>query len=206
MSALSDVKTLVEEARAGRMFILTDDEKRENEGDLILPAQFATPEAINFMATQARGLVCLAITSERAKALELPLQPQRGASRYGTAFTLSIEAAEGVTTGISAFDRAKTIAVAIDPAKGPADIVTPGHVFPLIARDGGVLERPGHTEASVDIARLAGLNPAAVICEIMAEDGHMARLPEIRGFAERHGIKIGAVADLVAYRKCATNT
>ena len=190
----------IEEARNGRIFILVDDEDRENEGDLIILAQMATPEAINFMATHGRGLICLTLTQERAGELELSLMPQRHSSRFGTAFTLSIEATEGVTTGISAPDRARTISVAIDAAKGPRDIQTPGHIFPLVARDGGCLERTGHTEASIDISVLAGLNPSAVICEIMNDDGTMARRDDLMSFAQLHGIKIGTIADLVAYR------
>ncbi len=195
------IENIIEQARAGRPFILCDDEKRENEGDLIVPAQFITPEIVNFMVTQARGLVCLAITKARADILRLPLQPVRGESRFGTAFTVSIEAKEGVTTGISAFDRAHTIATAIDERKGADDIVTPGHIFPLIAREGGVLERAGHTEAAVDIARLAGLNPSGVICEIMREDGHMARGPELSLFAKKHGLALGTVESLIRYRR-----
>ncbi|MGZ0188714.1 MAG: 3,4-dihydroxy-2-butanone-4-phosphate synthase [Alphaproteobacteria bacterium] len=183
------------------MFILVDDEDRENEGDLVIPAQMATPEIINFMATYGRGLICLTLTSARVDEIDLPLMPQDNRQRQSTAFTVSIEAREGVTTGISAPDRARTIAVAIDPAKDKDDIVTPGHVFPLRARDGGVLVRAGHTEAAVDIARLAGLNPSGVICEIMAEDGDMARLPQLIQFAQYHGMKLGAIADLIAYRR-----
>ena len=196
----SSIEEIIEEARNGRIFILVDDEDRENEGDLIIPAQMATPEAINFMATHGRGLICLTLTQERAGELELSLMPQRHSSRFGTAFTLSIEATEGVTTGISAPDRARTISVAIDAAKGPRDIQTPGHIFPLVARDGGCLERTGHTEASIDISVLAGLNPSAVICEIMNDDGTMARRDDLMSFAQLHGIKIGTIADLVAYR------
>ena len=196
----SSIEEIIEEARNGRIFILVDDEDRENEGDLIIPAQMATPEAINFMATHGRGLICLTLTQERASELELSLMPQRHSSRFGTAFTLSIEATEGVTTGISAPDRARTISVAIDAAKGPRDIQTPGHIFPLVARDGGCLERTGHTEASIDISVLAGLNPSAVICEIMNDDGTMARRDDLMSFAQLHGIKIGTIADLVAYR------
>ena len=196
----SSIEEIIEEARNGRIFILVDDEDRENEGDLIIPAQMATPEAINFMATHGRGLICLTLTQERAAELELSLMPQRHSSRFGTAFTLSIEATEGVTTGISAPDRARTISVAIDAAKGPRDIQTPGHIFPLVARDGGCLERTGHTEASIDISVLAGLNPSAVICEIMNDDGTMARRDDLMAFAQLHGIKIGTIADLVAYR------
>jgi len=192
---------IIEEARKGRMFILVDDEDRENEGDLVVPAQWATPEAINFMAKHARGLICLALTRERIEQLGLKLMAQNNGTRHQTAFTVSIEAREGVTTGISAADRARTVAVAIDPSCGPQDIVTPGHVFPLVARDGGTLERTGHTEAAVDLARLAGLNPAGVICEIMNDDGTMARRNDLITFAQRHGLKIGTIADLIAYRR-----
>jgi len=198
--AISPVEDIIEDARNGRMFILVDHEDRENEGDLIIPAQMATPDAINFMATHGRGLICLALTGERIDALGLPLMASYNSSRHETAFTISIEAREGVTTGISAHDRAHTVAVAIDPTKGPQDIATPGHVFPLRARDGGVLIRAGHTEAAVDIARLAGLNPSGVICEIMKDDGTMARLPDLVAFAQRHGLKIGTISDLIAYR------
>ena len=193
---------IIEDARNGRMFILVDDEDRENEGDLVIPAQFATPEAINFMAKHARGLICLALTRERVEQLGLPLMAQHNGTRHQTAFTVSIEAREGVTTGISAADRARTIAVAIDPTMRAATTSSrPGHVFPLVARDGGMLVRAGHTEAAVDIARLAGLNPAGVICEIMNDDGTMARLPDLVAFAQRHGLKIGTIADLIAYRR-----
>ena len=192
---------IIEEARRGRMFILVDDEDRENEGDLVIPAQCATPEAINFMAKHARGLICLALTRERVEQLGLPLMAQHNGTRHQTAFTVSIEAREGVTTGISAADRARTVAVAIDPSCGPQDIVTPGHVFPLVARDGGTLERTGHTEAAVDLARLAGLTPAGVICEIMNDDGSMARRNDLIQFAQRHGLKIGTISDLIAYRR-----
>ena len=184
---LATTEELIDEARAGRMFILVDDEDRENEGDLVIPAQFATPEAVNFMARHARGLICLAMTCQRVGQLGLPLMAQANGTRHQTAFTVSIEAAEGVTTGISAFDRAHTIAAAINPELKPGDIVTPGHVFPLAARDGGTLVRAGHTEAAVDIARMAGLNPSGVICEIMNDDGSMARLPELVAFAQHHG-------------------
>ena len=192
---------IIEEARKGRMFILVDDEDRENEGDLVIPAQCATPEAINFMAKHARGLICLALTRERVEQLGLALMSQNNGTRHQTAFTVSIEAREGVTTGISAADRARTVAVAIDPSCGPQDIVTPGHVFPLVARDGGTLERTGHTEAAVDLARLAGLTPAGVICEIMNDDGTMARRNDLISFAQRHGLKIGTISDLIAYRR-----
>ncbi len=198
---LSPIEDIIEDARNGKMFILIDDEDRENEGDLVIPAQMATPDAINFMATHGRGLICLSLTRERTQQLGLPMMPQTHGQRLATNFTVSIEAAEGVTTGISAPDRARTITVAIDPRSTEADIITPGHVFPLAARDGGVLVRAGHTEAGVDIARLAGLNPSAVICEIMNDDGTMSRLPDLIGFAQFHGLKIGAIADLIAYRR-----
>jgi 3,4-dihydroxy 2-butanone 4-phosphate synthase/GTP cyclohydrolase II len=197
----SPIEEIIEEARNGRMFILVDDEDRENEGDLVIPAQMATPEAINFMAKFGRGLICLALTPERIEELGLPLMAQKNASRHGTAFTVSIEAREGVTTGISAPDRARTIAVAIDPSKGAADIATPGHVFPLMARHGGVLSRSGHTEAAVDLSRLAGLSAAGVICEIMNDDGTMARRDDLIAFAQTHGLKIATIADLIAYRR-----
>ncbi|MBP2310768.1 3,4-dihydroxy-2-butanone-4-phosphate synthase [Azospirillum soli] len=198
---LSRPEEIIEEARQGRMFILVDDEDRENEGDLVIPAQCATPEAINFMAKYGRGLICLAMDHERIERLRLPLMAQQNGTRHQTAFTVSIEAREGVTTGISAADRARTIQVAIDPKTSPDDIVTPGHVFPLLARDGGVLVRAGHTEASVDIARMAGKTPAGVICEIMNDDGTMARLPDLVKFAQFHGLKVGTIADLIAYRR-----
>ena len=198
---LSSVEEIVEDARNGRIVILVDDESRENEGDLYIPAQMATPEAINFMARYGRGLICLAMTRGRVEQLGLPLMARENGTRHQTAFTVSIEAREGVTTGISASDRARTISVAIDPSKGREHIVTPGHVFPLVARDGGVLVRAGHTEAAVDIARMAGLLPAGVICEIMNDDGSMARLPDLVKFAQFHGLKIGAIADLIAYRR-----
>jgi len=197
---LSSIEEIIEDARNGRMFILIDDENRENEGDLVIPAQMATPAAINFMARYGRGLICLALSRRRVADLKLPLMPQRNTSRHQTAFTISIEAREGVTTGISASDRARTIAVAIDTTKGPDDLVSPGHVFPLEARDGGVLVRAGHTEAAVDVARLAGLNPSGVICEIMNDDGTMARTPDLIRFAQFHGLKIATIADLIAYR------
>ncbi|MDX2264524.1 MAG: 3,4-dihydroxy-2-butanone-4-phosphate synthase [Hyphomicrobiales bacterium] len=200
-SPVSPIEEIIEEARNGRMFVLVDAEDRENEGDLVIPAQMATPDAINFMAKHGRGLICLALTQARADALKLELMARSNQTRHSTAFTVSIEAREGVTTGISAHDRARTIAVATDPTKDARDIVSPGHVFPLVARDGGVLVRAGHTEAAVDIARLAGLTPAGVICEIMNDDGSMARLPELAPFARRHGLKIGAIADLIAYRR-----
>jgi len=198
---ISTAPEIIEEARAGRIFILVDDEDRENEGDLVIPAQFATPDAINFMVKHARGLVCLAMTRGRCERLGLPLMSPANGSRHETAFTVSIEAREGVTTGISAGDRARTIAVAINPELGRDDIVTPGHIFPLMAKDGGTLVRTGHTEAAVDIARLAGLIPAGVICEIMNEDGTMARLPDLVAFAQRHNVKLGTIADLIAHRR-----
>ena len=200
-SAISPIEDIIEDARNGRPYILVDAEDRENEGDVIIPAQFATPEQINFMAKHARGLICLSITAERARTLRLPPMASDNQSGHGTAFTVSIEAREGVTTGISAHDRAHTIAVAVDPTKGPDDIVSPGHIFPLVAKDGGVLVRAGHTEAAVDISRMAGLNPAGVICEVMKDDGSMARLPDLVAFAQLHGLKIGAIADLIAYRR-----
>ena len=197
----SPIEDIIEDARNGRMFILVDDEDRENEGDLVIPAQMATPEAINFMAKHGRGLICLAMTRRRVEELGLPLMPQKNSSRLATAFTVSIEAKEGVTTGISAPDRARTIAVAIDPTTSAGDIVTPGHVFPLVARDGGVLVRTGHTEAAVDISRLAGLNPSGVICEIMNDDGTMARRVDLIAFAQLHGLKIATISDLIAHRR-----
>lgn len=199
--AISSVEEIIEDARNGRMFILVDHEDRENEGDLVIPAQMATPDAINFMAIHGRGLICLALPGSRIDALGLELMSTNNSSRHETAFTISIEAREGVTTGISAHDRARTVAVAIDASKGPQDIATPGHVFPLRAREGGVLVRAGHTEAAVDVARLAGLNPSGVICEIMNEDGTMSRLPELVAFAQKHGLKIGTISDLIAYRR-----
>jgi len=198
---LVPIEQIIDEARNGRMFVLVDDEDRENEGDLVIPAQMATPDAINFMATHGRGLICLALAPDRVEALGLQPMSRTNRSRMETAFTASIEAREGVTTGISAADRARTISVAIDAAKGPDDIVSPGHVFPLVAREGGVLVRAGHTEAAVDIARLAGLNPSGVICEIMAEDGSMARLDGLLRFARLHGLKVGTIRDLIAYRR-----
>lgn len=197
---LSPIEDIIEDARNGRMFVLVDDEDRENEGDLVIPAQMATPQAVNFMATHGRGLICLTLTRARVNELELPHQIQKNVVHHATAFTVSIEACEGVTTGISASDRAHTISVAINPTKGKLDIATPGHVFPLEARDGGVLVRAGHTEAAVDISRLAGLNPSGVICEIMNDDGSMSRLPDLIPFAEKHSLKIATIADLIAYR------
>jgi 3,4-dihydroxy 2-butanone 4-phosphate synthase/GTP cyclohydrolase II len=198
---LVPIEEIIDEARNGRMYVLVDDEDRENEGDLIIPAQMATPDAINFMATHGRGLVCLTLTSERIEQLGLELMSRHNGTRHETAFTTSIEAREGVTTGISAADRARTVSVAIDGSKGKDDIVTPGHVFPLRARDGGVLVRAGHTEAACDISRLAGLNPSGVICEIMRDDGTMARLDDLIGFARMHQLKIGTIRDLIAYRR-----
>ncbi len=197
---LSSIQEILDDMRNGRMVILVDAEERENEGDLVIPAQMATPDAINFMARYGRGLICLTLTGARAKELELQAMVGDNRSRNRTAFTQSIEAREGISTGISAADRARTIATAIDTTKGAGDIVSPGHVFPLVAREGGVLIRAGHTEASVDLARLAGLYPAAVICEIMNDDGTMARLPDLVTFAQRHGLKIGAIDELIAYR------
>ncbi len=197
---LSPIEDVLEDIRNGRMVILVDDEDRENEGDLVVAAQMATPEVVNFMARYGRGLICLAMTSQRVDQIGLSLMSRENRTRHQTAFTVSIEAREGVTTGISASDRSHTIAVAIDPTKSREDIVTPGHVFPLVAQDGGVLERAGHTEASVDIARLAGLNPSGVICEVMNDDGTMARLPDLVPFAQFHGLKIATIADLIAYR------
>ncbi|WP_174285625.1 3,4-dihydroxy-2-butanone-4-phosphate synthase [Sphingomonas bacterium] len=198
---LSSPEEIVDEARNGRMFILVDDEDRENEGDLVIPAQMATPEKINFMARHGRGLICLALTKKRVDALGLGLMSRNNGTRHETAFTTSIEARDGVTTGISAADRARTVAVAIDAGKGRDEIVTPGHVFPLVARDGGVLVRAGHTEAAVDVARLAGLNPSGVICEIMNDDGTMSRLDDLVSFAQLHNLKIGTIRDLIAYRR-----
>ena len=197
---LSNPEEIIDEARNGRMFILVDDEDRENECDLVIPAQMATPDAINFMAKHGRGLICLALAKARVDQLGLGLMSRHNGTRHETAFTTSIEARDGVTTGISAADRARTIAVAIDASKGPEHIVTPGHVFPLVAKDGGVLIRAGHTEAAVDVSRLAGLNPSGVICEIMREDGTMARMDDLIAFAQLHGLKIGTIRDLIAYR------
>ena len=197
---LSSPEEIIDEARNGRMFILVDDEDRENEGDLVIPAQMATPDAINFMAKHGRGLICLAMTRERIDQLGLEPMARKNGTSMGTAFTVSIEAKEGVTTGISAADRARTVAVAIDAGNGPADLVSPGHVFPLVAREGGVLVRAGHTEAAVDVARLAGLNPSGVICEVMKDDGTMARLDDLVSFAQLHNLKIGTIRDLIAYR------
>jgi 3,4-dihydroxy 2-butanone 4-phosphate synthase/GTP cyclohydrolase II len=197
---ISPTEEVIEDFRNGRMIILVDAEDRENEGDLVIPAQMATPEAINFMAKHGRGLICLSITEGRAEQLRLEYMSRKNEARHRTAFTVSIEAREGIATGISAHDRARTIATAIDPTRDHADIVSPGHVFPLIARGGGVLVRAGHTEASVDLARMAGLYPAGVICEIMNDDGSMARMPDLVAFAQRHGLKVGTIEDLIAYR------
>jgi 3,4-dihydroxy 2-butanone 4-phosphate synthase/GTP cyclohydrolase II len=198
---ISQIEDVIEDARNGKMFILVDAEDRENEGDLVIPAQMCTPANVNFMARYGRGLICLALTQERAQQLNIPMMTQVNGTPNQTAFTVSIEAKEGISTGISAHDRAHTISVAIDPTKGAGDIVSPGHVFPLVARGGGSLVRAGHTEASVDIARLAGLNPAGVICEIMNDDGTMARLPDLVKVAQLHNLKIGTIADLIAYRR-----
>jgi len=200
-TGFSTIEDALEDFRGGKMIVVCDGEDRENEGDLVLAAQFATPEAINFMAKEARGLVCLALTPERCDELGLDLMAPKNEDPLKTAFTVSIEAREGVTTGISAHDRAHTIQVAIDPASRPADLVQPGHVFPLKARTGGVLERTGHTEASVDLARLAGLTPAGVICEIMKDDGTMARVSDLVPYCDRHGLRMITVADLIAYRR-----
>ena len=200
-AAISSIEEIIEDARNGRMFIIVDAEDRENEGDLVIPATFATPEAVNFMAKHGRGLICLSMTQERAHALQLDMMTRNNRESMQTAFTVSIEAKEGVTTGISAHDRSRTIAVAIDPTRDHADIVTTGHVFPLIAKEGGTLVRAGHTEAAVDISRMAGLYPAGVICEIMNDDGTMARLPELVAFAQLHNLKIGTIADLIAWRR-----
>ncbi len=197
---VSSTDEILDDLRNGRMVVLVDAEDRENEGDLVIPAQMATPDAINFMAKHGRGLICLSITEERAELLRLEFMARNNQARMRTNFTVSIEAREGISTGISAADRARTIATAIDPTKGHQDIVTPGHVFPLVAREGGVLVRAGHTEASIDLARLAGLYPAGVICEIMNDDGTMARMPDLVAFAQRHGLKIGTIEDLIAYR------
>jgi 3,4-dihydroxy 2-butanone 4-phosphate synthase/GTP cyclohydrolase II len=195
------IEEAIEDVRAGRFVVVVDDEDRENEGDLTIAAQFATPDAVNFMATHGRGLICLCLTEERCDELDLRPMTDRNETPYGTAFTVAIEAREGVTTGISAHDRSHTIQVAIDPSKGPHDLVQPGHVFPLRARPGGVLQRAGQTEASVDLARLAGLNPAGVVCEVMNEDGTMARVRDLIPYCERHGLRMVTVADLIEYRR-----
>ena len=200
-AAIASAEEIIEEARQGRMYILVDHEDRENEGDLVIPADAATPEVINFMATHGRGLICLPLTADRVDELNLPMMAMHNSSRHETAFTVSIEAREGVSTGISAADRALTVATAIGDNTGPAEIATPGHVFPLRARNGGVLVRAGHTEAAVDISRLAGRHPSGVICEIMKDDGTMARLPDLVEFAQKHDLKIGTISDLIAYRR-----
>jgi 3,4-dihydroxy 2-butanone 4-phosphate synthase/GTP cyclohydrolase II len=197
----STIEAALEDIREGKFVVVVDAADRENEGDLTIAAQFATPEAINFMATHGRGLICLCLTEERCEELGLRQMTDRNETPFGTAFTISIEAREGVTTGISAPDRARTIQVAIDPSRGPADLVQPGHIFPLRARRGGVLQRAGQTEAAVDLARLAGLNPAGVVCEIMREDGTMARVPDLIPYCERHGIRMITVEDLIEYRR-----
>src|SRR5215212_3620663 len=199
-TAISPVSDIIAVLKAGRMAVLIDEEDRENEGDLLLAAEFVTPDAINFMARYGRGLICLTLTEERCRQLNLPLMVANNRSPLGTNFTQSIEAAEGVTTGISAADRARTVQAAIRPDAGPRDIVQPGHIFPLMAQDGGVLVRAGHTEAGCDLARLAGLMPAAVICEILKDDGEMARLPDLVEFAAHHKLKIGTITDLIQYR------
>ncbi|MBO6549185.1 MAG: 3,4-dihydroxy-2-butanone-4-phosphate synthase [Rhizobiales bacterium] len=204
-SGISPIEDIIEDARQGRMFILVDAEDRENEGDLIIPGAFANSDAINFMAKNGRGLICLALASERANKLNLDYMVRHNQARNQTAFTVSIEAREGISTGISAHDRAHTISVAINEDTSINDIVSPGHVFPLIARDGGVLVRAGHTEAAVDIARIAGQNPSGVICEIMNDDGSMARLPDLIEFAKTHDLKIGTIEDLIAYRRANDN-
>ena len=198
---ISPIEEIIDEARNGKMFILVDDPGRENEGDLIIPAQMATPDAINFMAKYGRGLICLSMTKQRIEDLNLPLMNPNNQKNDLTAFTISIEAKDGVTTGISAADRSHTISVAINHNRNKDDLVSPGHVFPLMAWDGGVLVRAGHTEAAIDISRLAGLNPSGVICEIMNDDGTMARLPDLLKFSAKHGLKVGTIADLIAYRR-----
>jgi len=198
--SLASCEELIEELRAGRMIVLADDEDRENEGDLVMAAEWITPEAINFMATHAKGLICLSLTEGQAQRLKLPLMVVDSNAKFKSAFTVSIEAAEGVTTGISAYDRAQTVRAAIANNAGPEDVVSPGHVFPLMARNGGVLVRAGHTEAGVDLSRLAGLKPAAVICEIMNEDGTMARMPQLKAFAAKHKLKVGCIADIISHR------
>ncbi|HET9699401.1 MAG TPA: bifunctional 3,4-dihydroxy-2-butanone-4-phosphate synthase/GTP cyclohydrolase II [Burkholderiales bacterium] len=198
--SVSPIQDIISDIRAGRMVVLVDEEDRENEGDLVLAADFVTPEAINFMAKHGRGLICLTLTEERCRQLNLPLMVSANRAPLGTAFTVSIEAAEGVTTGISAADRARTVQAAVKPDAGPRDIVQPGHIFPLMAQNGGVLVRAGHTEAGCDLAQMAGLTPAAVICEILKDDGSMARLPDLLEFARQHGLKIGTIADLIHYR------
>jgi 3,4-dihydroxy 2-butanone 4-phosphate synthase / GTP cyclohydrolase II len=200
-TAFATVEEAIEDIRQGKFVVVVDAADRENEGDLTIAAQFATPEAINFMATHARGLICLCLTEERCDELRLQPMTERNETPFGTAFTISIEAREGITTGISAPDRSRTIQVAIDPSKGSVDLVQPGHVFPLRAKPGGVLRRAGQTEAAVDLARLAGLNPAGVVCEVMNEDGTMARVPDLIPYCEEHGLKLITVADLIEYRR-----
>jgi 3,4-dihydroxy 2-butanone 4-phosphate synthase / GTP cyclohydrolase II len=201
MSKFATIEEAIEDIRAGRMVVVCDDEDRENEGDLTIAAQFVTPEAINFMAKEGRGLICLALTPQRCDELGLELMAAKNESPFETPFTVTIEARDGVTTGISAADRARTVQVAIDPRTAPRDLVQPGHIFPLKAKPGGVLERTGQTEAAVDLARLAGLNPAGVICEVMNDDGTMARVPDLERYCSRHGLKMITVADLIAYRR-----
>ena len=201
MNQFTKIESALEELRQGRMLILVDDENREQEGDLVMVAETVTPQAINFMAKHARGMMCLTVTAPLVERLQIPLMPVRNPHPNQAAFAVSIEAASGVSSGISTYDRARTIQVAVNPLSTPADITLPGHVFPLVARPGGVLERPGHTEGSVDLVRLAGFQPAAVICEIMRDDGHMARLPDLCEFAIKHNIKLVAINDLIAYRK-----
>src|SRR3954468_15415198 len=197
---ISSIQEIIAEMRGGKMVILVDEENRENEGDLVLAADFVTPEAINFMATHGRGLICLTLTEERCRQLNLPLMVAANRSPLGTNFTVSIEAASGVTTGISAADRAHTVQAAVNPNAQPEDLVQPGHIFPLMAQNGGVLVRAGHTEAGCDMAEMAGLTPAAVICEVMNPDGSMARMPDLHAFAAKHGLKIGTIADLIRHR------
>jgi 3,4-dihydroxy 2-butanone 4-phosphate synthase/GTP cyclohydrolase II len=201
VSPFSAIEEAIEEIRMGRMVIVCDDEDRENEGDLVMAAQFVTPEAVNFMAKEARGWICLALTGQRCEELGLDLMTAKNESPHGTPFTVTIEARDGVTTGVSAHDRAHTIQVAIDPRSRPEDLVQPGHVSPLKAKPGGVLERTGHTEASVDLARLAGLNPSGVICEVMKDDGEMARVPDLIEYCDRHGLIMVTIKDLIAYRR-----
>ena len=196
----SSIPSIIKDAKRGKMFILVDDKNRENEGDLVIPGSKCTSKIINFMAKHGRGLICLALTKRQIDKLKLPLMSQINRSRMQTAFTVSIEAKRGISTGISAFDRAKTIKVAINPNTKKKDIVSPGHVFPLVGRNGGVLERAGHTEASIDISKLSNLNPSSVICEVMNEDGRMARLDDLFRFSKRHKIKIASIADIISYR------
>lgn len=200
MADIAPIQDIITEIRAGRMVVLVDEEDRENEGDLLFAAEFVTPEKINFMAKHGRGLICLTLTESHCKQLSLPLMVRDNGSPLGTNFTLSIEAASGVTTGISAADRARTVQVAAGKNAKPGDIVQPGHIFPLMAQNGGVLVRAGHTEAGCDLAQLAGLTPASVICEILKDDGEMARLPDLVKFAQLHGLKIGTIADLIEHR------